>query len=265
MWSLVPIILVVLSNPLFTRAGTQLSSSVVLFYEGEYEPPGNSTCTAILREAAKHGSKRVNIVPTLYFVDRSSEGTPGVCNPDNWQVLVNVHLDYYCSYLTYDSPCTPFNASSISRFQSGFQACLQDAFDLGFSEVLISPHLDDGTKTDHWRNMLLFDPLHPDSHGNTYWDIMLHPILQAATAVQFPRSIISSSSTSSQSNTPKSIWLSLQGEMGGTIWTAPRSWQQIMTTIKSTWAAAQQQQQLQTPAAAATTTAAAPEAATLLL
>ena len=31
-----------------------------------------------------------------------------------------------------------------------------------FDEVLISPHLDDGTKTMHWRNMLWFDPLVKD-------------------------------------------------------------------------------------------------------
>jgi hypothetical protein len=31
-----------------------------------------------------------------------------------------------------------------------------------FDEVLISPHLDDGTKTMHWRNMLWFDPLEKD-------------------------------------------------------------------------------------------------------
>ena len=31
-----------------------------------------------------------------------------------------------------------------------------------FDEVLISPHLDDGTKSMHWRNMLWFDPLVKD-------------------------------------------------------------------------------------------------------
>jgi hypothetical protein len=262
------ILLSILGDAVLTFAGIQLSSSVVLFYAQEYEPPGNSTCTSILREAAKHGSKRVNIVPTLYFVDRSSQGTPGGCNPDNWQL--NVQLDYYCYYPTYDTPCTPLSLSSISTFQSGFQACLQDAFDLGFSEILISPHLDDGTKTDHWRNMLLFDPLHPDSNGNTYWDIMLHPIVNAATAIVFPTTATASNSSSSSgrggrsSKEPKSIWLSLQGEMGGTLWTAPRSYQQIMTTIKSTWGAAQQQQQLRTPAAD-TPDAAAAGPATLLI
>jgi hypothetical protein len=31
-----------------------------------------------------------------------------------------------------------------------------------FDEVLISPHVDDATKTGHWRNTLLFDPLEKD-------------------------------------------------------------------------------------------------------
>ena len=223
-----------------SKAGTQLSSSVILFYGEEFEPHGSSRCTSILQEAAKHGSKRVSIVPTLYFVDQSTEGTPGACNPDNWRL--NVKVDYYCHYPTYNSACEPLNSAAISQFQSGFQACLQDAFNLGFSEVLITPHLDNGTKKNHWRNMLLFDPLQADSNGNSYWSIMLQPLLQAATIVVFPNTSASNSSSSMASTqSPKTIWLSLGGEMGGTLWTAPASYQQIIVNVKSAWAAAAQQ------------------------
>jgi hypothetical protein len=240
----------------FSRAGTQLSSSAILFYGEEYEPAGSSRCTSILQEAAKHGSKRVNIVPTLYFVGQSTEGTPGVCNPDNWRL--NVELEYFCQYPTYTSACVALDPESIARFQVGFQACLQDAVNLGFTEVLISPHLDDGTKTEHWRNMLLFDPLQAESSGNSYWGIMLQPILQAATAVAFPsttednsNTTTTTSSSSSSGPSAKSIWISLQGEMGCTLWTAPASYQQIVQDMKSAWAEAQQSWQGSRPAGSA--------------
>jgi hypothetical protein len=78
-------------------------------------------------------------------------------------------------------------------------------------------------------------------HGmcNSYWNIMLQRILQAATAVAFP-STTADSNSSSSSSLVKSIWISLQGEMGGTIWTAPASYQKILQDMKSAWAEAQQ-------------------------
>ncbi len=70
-------------------------------------------------------------------------------------------MDYYCNKWEWDSPCEPFSQDKIDRFTKNFKACLQKAHDM-FDEVLISPHLDDGTKTMHWRNMLWFDPLEKD-------------------------------------------------------------------------------------------------------
>jgi hypothetical protein len=48
--------------------------------------------------------------------------------------------------------------------------------------VLLSPHLDDGTGTMHWRNMLHYDPYKKDKYGWSYWDIMVQPMLTAANA-----------------------------------------------------------------------------------
>ena len=100
------------------------------------------------------------MVPTHYWVSAASANfTPGICYPDNW--AENQKVDYFCSRYEWDSRCEPFTPKTIARFSKGFKDCLQKAHDM-FDEVLISPHLDDATKTSHWRNTLLFDPLQKD-------------------------------------------------------------------------------------------------------
>eukprot|EP00877_Chromochloris_zofingiensis_P006477 jgi/Chrzof1/2082/Cz11g02040.t1 len=143
----------------------------------------------------------------------------GGCNPDNWRL--NQKVDYYCSYQEYNSSCNPFDQQTISEFQAGMQQCMQHAFDVGFTEMLLSPHLDDGTRTNHWRNMLVFDPLVKDSHGFSYHDIMLQPLAAAATAA----------ATALQSHPGKSLWFGLQGEMGATVFFYPESYQQIVQRL----------------------------------
>lgn len=63
--------------------------------------------------------------------------------------------------MEWNSNCEPFSDATVQRFKTGIKQCIQKAHDM-FDEVLISPHLDDGTKTMHWRNMLWFDPLVKD-------------------------------------------------------------------------------------------------------
>ena len=45
--------------------------------------------------------------------------------------------------------CRPFSPEAVHNVTRGLTSCLTLAFDL-FDEVLISPHLDDGTRTGHW-------------------------------------------------------------------------------------------------------------------
>ena len=60
-----------------------------------------------------------------------------------------------------NSGCEPWTRKELAAFTRGLTTCLSTAFDL-FDNVLLSPHLDDGTKTGHWRNMLMFDPFKKD-------------------------------------------------------------------------------------------------------
>ncbi|GBF95536.1 hypothetical protein Rsub_08517 [Raphidocelis subcapitata] len=201
-------------------AGAPLSSSVLLFYDSEYEPHYGqpiSQCDQLLQRAKDGGSNSVNLVPTHYWIDdASNKFSAGGCYPDNWAEMQSV--DYFCSRWEWDKPCEPFTKDTIARFAKGFKDCLQKAHDM-FDEVLISPHLDDGTKTMHWRNTLMFDPLQPDQKGNTYWDIMLSPIAEAVKAVY--------------TKPGKTIVFGPQGEMGGTVFYAPASYQKIADRVRA--------------------------------
>ena len=197
---------------------TQLSSSVMTFYNSEFVPhygQAISQCSLLLRRAKEHGSRTVNFVPTHYWMDDSAVGSSAVCNPDNW--FLPGKVDYYCTQWQWDSPCLPFNATTIRLFQTGFQSCLQEAYDMGFN-VLVSPHIDDGSRKGYWRNFFRFDPLAKDAANNSYYDIMLQPIVTAAKNVLKDRS--------------RTFWLGLQGEMGATLVAHPQSWINIADQIR---------------------------------
>jgi hypothetical protein len=120
----------------------------------------------------------------------------------------------------WDQPCEEYKnrPELISRFAVGFKNCLQEAHDM-FDDVLISPHLDDGTLSGHWRNMLIMDPLQKDRNGVSYYDIMLKPISDAARAVY-------------KKSDAKRLFFGLQGEMGGTVFHYPESYRKIAKTIR---------------------------------
>ena len=277
-----------------TGVPAQLSSSVLLFYDCEFEPHYGqpvSQCELLLTRAKEGGARSVNIVPTHYWVGTpgpnaaEASTTIGECRPDAW--VERQGVDHYCSRFEWDKPCEPFSQATVARFAKGFKDCLQKAHDM-FDEVLVSPHLDDGTKTMHWRNTLMFDPLQKDrcagiaaedrrggttacllvcmrvwacgaawmvkargkrrrqnsgpqaltmapssttplmitdplfsthSYGNSYWDVMLAPILDAAKAVY--------------TKPGKTLIFGLEGEMGGTVFFAPASYARVAERVRA--------------------------------
>jgi len=140
-----------------------------------------SQCELLVRRAAKHGSKRIQLVPTHYWYDKDNEQfAPNTCHPDNWAAQNKV--DYYCQRHEWNSDCVAFNPQTVKVFADGIKSCLKVAAEL-FDEIMVAPHLDEGLKRGKWRNMLHFDPLWQDPNGNSYWSIMLQPILDAANEV----------------------------------------------------------------------------------
>lgn len=140
---------------------------------------------------------------------------PG-CYPDNWRYSQKVSS--YCHKWEWDGACMPFNKTAIDFFRNGMQTCLQQAKDMGF-DVLISPHLDDATKTDHWRNMVQYDPYAKDPHGYSYHDIMVAPLVDAVEAVY--------------KDSGRTVWLGLQGEMGATVFFYPHQYKRMAQDVQA--------------------------------
>lgn len=202
-------------------APVEMSSMVITFYNSEYQPMYSplSQCELLLRRAAKHGGKRIQFVPTHYWYDKSNEQyAAGMCHPDNWAATNKV--DYYCQKHEWNSECLPFNEQSLATFREGFKHCLSVAAEL-FDEIMVAPHLDDGLKRGKWRNMLHFDPWWKDVNGNSYWEIMLRPILDAANSLQLPAS--------------KTFWFAVEGEMGGTVLSYPKEYLLAYQMIRKYW------------------------------
>ncbi|KAI8470137.1 MAG: hypothetical protein J3K34DRAFT_459022 [Monoraphidium minutum] len=197
--------------------GVQLSSSVMVFENSQFW----SKCDTLLAAAATHGSRSVNIVPTFYWIDSRFRGLPRTCNPDGW--AVGSRVDSYCYQHAGQEGCQPWNRKELSEVTRGLTSCLTKAFDL-FDEVLVSPHLDDGTRTGHWRNLLIFDPLEKDAYGFSYDDIMIRPITRAARAAL---------SKARPGAAPKTLWFGMQGEMGGTVFHHPEGYSAISRRIRA--------------------------------
>jgi hypothetical protein len=203
----------------------QMSSSAILFYNSEYEPHYGqpiSQCSLLLRRAAQQGSTAINIVPTHYWMNASDTArvkpADAKCYADGWAEAQRVH--HYCHLWEWDNDCHAFDSHAVQRFTEGFTRCLQEARSL-FRTVLISPHLDDGSNTCHWRNLLFFDPLQKDAYGFSYYDIMIAPIIKAVQAVY-----------GGDAGKGKQLWFGMQGEMGATVFAYPRSYVTIANRIR---------------------------------
>jgi hypothetical protein len=98
--------------------------------------PGCRTCTR--RPAAAPPRRQLPAPPSphlkpMYPPSPSTHPYPQL-PPSDWE---------------YKDGCQGFSQSALDTWQRGLTNCLTLAFEL-FDEVLISPHLDDGTRTGHW-------------------------------------------------------------------------------------------------------------------
>lgn len=196
------------------------SSTVITFYNGEYAPMyfSISQCELLVRRAAKHGSRRIQFVPTHYWYDKDNlKFAENTCYPDNWSLQNKV--DYYCYKHEWNSDCRPWDDKALTTFRTGFTSCLKVAVEL-FDEFLIAPHLDDGLKRFKWRNFLHNDPLWEDPYGYSFYKIMHEPILDAANAAMKPG---------------KTFWFGMEGEMGGTVLSNPAQYLKVYDMIRKGW------------------------------
>jgi hypothetical protein len=172
--------------------GAVLNSSVLLFSEFDLR-----RCPSQVQKAAQFGNKRISFTPSIHFIA-----------DQKW------NLQSYCM-LRSTLTCEPITPQVLETFQNYMKACFEAtvANNMG---ITIIPHLDDAIPGGLWRNFLMFDPL-VNYEGYSYYDVVLKPLLNALSQTVKPNSL---------------ILLSLQGEMGTTIFAKPDSYVLLIKKIR---------------------------------
>jgi len=130
-------------------------------------------------------------------------------------IAFNKEVVSYC-FNTTDSKCTPVTGEVIHKIQEKIQTCLKDI--PIETEINISFHLNDTKGNESvWRNEIIFDPL-AKYEGVSYEDFLITPILLAL-----------------ESKSNKEVRISLQGEMGATLFSYPKSYSLLIQRLKSTY------------------------------
>ncbi|HEX4924035.1 MAG TPA: hypothetical protein VFV50_08110 [Bdellovibrionales bacterium] len=180
--------------PAAEAATVTLNSSVLLFHEWDYQ-----RCPGQVAEALALGNKKINFVPTAYYVTR----------PD-------YSVERYC-YRTTREPCAKTTPAQLFRLAQYLHQCFKKAVE-GGADLSILPHLDWGGGTGVWRNYVVFDPLEKLADGYSYRDILLEPLLKAAMSAAGPET---------------KIEFAFQGEMGATVFAHPASYIQLLEWIRA--------------------------------
>jgi hypothetical protein len=168
-------------------AKVEIDPSIMVFNAYDWD-----RCARRVTQVKADGATRANFVITLGFVLPKAA----------------TELEGYC-YFDKGGGCTPIkNQSLIRKYTQSMAACFKLAAQAGLA-ITITPHLDDSSSANRWRNDLVFDPLAHYAFGYSYADVMLQPILNAVL----------------QSNSPDSaVEMAMEGEMGATIGHYPQSY-----------------------------------------
>ncbi len=127
-------------------------------------------------------------------------------------IASNKNVTSYC-FNTVDSKCSPINQPLLKKIEGKMKDCLQVLPEQ--TEINISFHLNDSKGSNSvWRNSIIFDP-QLKYEQVSYQEFLINPILNALDSVN-----------------NKEIRISLQGEMGATIFTHPSSYEKLINTLK---------------------------------
>ncbi|PRW39302.1 Palmitoyl-monogalactosyldiacylglycerol delta-7 chloroplastic [Chlorella sorokiniana] len=182
---------------------TEISSSIVLAVPTDYllDGSGRSKCMDMVDRASEFNVKRLQFVPTLFWVDTGPEDPPP--GFDRSCKSADFLSTYYCynrfnattvKHFCYDRDnCGgPPQQWEIDRFRDALQKCMQLATSKGH-DLSVNLHIDDATQLGGWRNTLNFDPLELYSR----------------------------------------VWVTMQGEMGATIFFNSQQWQQVASDLRA--------------------------------
>ncbi len=140
-------------------------------------------------------------------------------NPSHIQILISGHheADKQKSVINYryyadNGNFEKLNQAIISRFQRKIKTCFEKV--PNDIKIAITLHLNDSQKTSYWRNFIKFDPL-KKMNGFSYYDFLIKPVVQSLKELK-----------------KENVNISLQGEMGATVFSYPKSYAKIITRLK---------------------------------
>ncbi|PRW45181.1 hypothetical protein C2E21_6228 [Chlorella sorokiniana] len=186
---------------------------------------GVSKCNRLVDSALSYGSfsNAQFLVSVLWWDSGPRDPPPGWDGCDNYTLSTyycfgrfnSTSVEYYAYGLDDNKTAIPVNASQVATFRDLLADCLGYAVDRGL-DVSINVHLDDGRQQNGWRNTLPFNPLW-ELRGFSYYDAVLEPIVGALNLVLHNSS---------------DAWLSLQGEMGATVFFFPWEWARVADMVR---------------------------------
>lgn len=196
--AILPILLAVGIPPL--AAATSLDPMVALFHKWQMKD-----APAVVEKAAKQGHRHVQFCIALQ----------ARLDPDHRVQAIGLYRENR-------EPAAGGNAfypsgPAITReLKSYYAACFAKAVEKKLA-VSILLHLNAHGEIQEWRNHFDFDPLQPLS-GTTYEESVLLPVIEAL-----------------ESNVPADwpVEISLQGEMGTTVFKYPNSWHALIERLRS--------------------------------
>ncbi len=104
------------------------------------------------------------------------------------------------------------NKEVLLTFKQKVKKCLELIPDE--TKLAITLHINDSRSTGYWRNFIIFDPL-DKKQGYSYFDFLIKPVVDVLSELK-----------------KKNINISLQGEMGATIFAYPESYLAIIKRLK---------------------------------
>ena len=214
--------------------GTQIGATVFLGGWWDLEPdvdgPGTeSRCIRSLEHLYELGGiNKVQFTPTFFWDDVGPLNAPRGFDPSCQGSDLSTYycynrfnateVNHFCYFRDFGAGyCDQVTPEEIERFQEDFGACLKKASDLGF-DIEINVRVDDGMSKEGWRNTLLFDPT--EIYGNySYTTAIIDPIIQVIK-------------DNVDHSTGKEVSLTLQGEMGASVFFYPEKWIAIIDQVR---------------------------------
>jgi hypothetical protein len=179
-------------------AKPEINCSVFLYGQND-----NGNCIQAVSRVRKNcGGTKINFVPTQFWFDNNNDMIP--------ELYATIIGNNY----------VPFTSQHITNFCESMTKCFKYSITQGFTTISVTPHLDDGSTKNQWRNPLVVNPFTKYSNKFSYTEIMITPLVQALrNSIGGAKNI--------------KVYFSMQGEMNFMLWKHPIEFIQLYKNVKT--------------------------------